>query len=64
MTYFADLGGMLDLLHLTLKIFVAIFAERHLRKTLLSSMYRVQKHIEAKTSQEKKLLGMSSKDEE
>ena len=41
LTYFADLGGMVDLLYITLKIFVAIFAEKLLRKRIVSSMYRV-----------------------
>ena len=50
MTYFADLGGMLDLLYLFFKVIVALFAEKLLRKALIDSMYTVQEYTDTRQS--------------
>ena len=42
LTYFADLGGILDLLHLIFGAFTGIFSARLMKAAMISATYRIQ----------------------
>ena len=42
LTYFADLGGILDLLHITCGALTGLFSAKLLSSALVSAVYRIQ----------------------
>ena len=48
LTYFADLGGILDLLHLSFGALTGMFSARLLKAAMISATYRIQKSVSGK----------------